>query len=124
MTVSWWVRHALTEAVCKGPLKIFKGDNREINQYLKYEIGGYSKQTVSEAMICKTNGYDGIIQVMPAGCMPEIVAKSILSRVAAERNINMLHIIYDEMDGEAGYMTRIEAFVDMLERRKRCTIWE
>jgi predicted nucleotide-binding protein (sugar kinase/HSP70/actin superfamily) len=27
-------------------------------------------------------------------------------------------LVVDEMTGEAGYVTRIEAFIDMLERRK------
>jgi len=121
VTVSWWMRHTLIEGICKGPLKIFNRNHRERNQYLKYNIGGYSKQTVEEGIICKRDGYDGIIQILPAGCMPEIVAKSILTRMSAEQGIHMLNIIFDEMDGEAGYITRLEAFVDMLERRRRCT---
>ena len=122
VNVSWWIRHTLTEAVCKGPLKVFNRYNGKINKYLKHNIGGYAKQTVAEGATCKKDGYDGIIQVLPAGCMPEIVAKSILTRIAAEQNINILNIVFDEMDGEAGLATRLEAFVDMLERRKRCTI--
>jgi predicted nucleotide-binding protein (sugar kinase/HSP70/actin superfamily) len=122
VNVSWWMRHTLKEGICRGPLKVFNRNHREINKYLKHDIGGYSKQTVSEGVICKKDGYDGIIQVLPTGCMPEIVAKSILTRISAQHNINMLNIIYDEMDGETGYITRLEAFVDMLERRRRCTI--
>jgi len=32
-------------------------------------------------------------------------------------------LIVDEMTGEAGYITRIEAFIDMLERRKNNVLY-
>ena len=61
---------------------------------------------------------DGAIQIFPMGCMPEIVAKSILPTVSREKNLPVLTLVVDEMTGEAGYMTRIEAFTDLLERRR------
>ena len=51
--------------------------------------------------------------------MPEIVAKAIFSKMMKEQKISVLTVIYDEMSGEAGYITRIEAFIDMLNRKKR-----
>ena len=59
-----------------------------------------------------------MIQIFPVGCMPEIVAKSVFSKMMKEKKLNILTLIYDEMDGEAGYLTRIEAFLDMLARKK------
>jgi predicted nucleotide-binding protein (sugar kinase/HSP70/actin superfamily) len=50
--------------------------------------------------------------------MPEIVAESLLPSVENELGIPVLSLIIDEMTGEAGYMTRVEAFVDMLEQRR------
>ena len=55
---------------------------------------------------------------MPAGCMPEIVAKAFCEGIQDKQDNKILHLIYDEMKADAGYQTRIEAFVDMLERRK------
>ena len=52
--------------------------------------------------------------------MPEIVAESLLSSVEHELGIPVLTLIIDEMTGEAGYMTRVEAFIDMLEKRREC----
>ncbi len=52
------------------------------------------------------------------GCMPEIVSKSILPKISRDKDFPILTLVVDEMTGEAGYVTRIEAFVDLLERRK------
>ena len=63
-------------------------------------------------------GFDGVIQLLPLNCMPEIVAKSILCNVSKDLNFPIMTLILDEMTGEAGYLTRLEAFVDLLKRRR------
>lgn len=50
--------------------------------------------------------------------MPEIVAERILPALEWDFIIPVLTLIIDEMTGEAGYLTRLEAFVDLLDRRK------
>lgn len=120
VNVSWWIRHTLSEAILPEPIKaILSGEKRKY-RWLPFTIGGYAKQTVEEGGACNAGGFDGMIQIFPMGCMPEIVAKSVLSRLAEEENMRVLSIVFDEMDGEAGFVTRLEAFVDMLERRKGC----
>lgn len=52
------------------------------------------------------------------GCMPEIVSKAILPSISKDKNFPIMTLVVDEMTGEAGYLTRIEAFVDLLERRR------
>ena len=79
-------------------------------------IGGYGRQTVSA--ILKSDSVDGIIKIMPSGCMPEIVTKALCEKLQSEKDLRILHLVYDEMSGDAGYQTRTAAFVDMLERRK------
>ena len=108
VTVSWWMNHTIKNTFLKFP-------ERE-GKYLPYSIGGYAKETVAEMRKTKE---DGIIKIMPAGCMPEIVAKAVSEVMEEDMGLNVLHLIYDEMRGTAGYDTRIEAFVDMLERKKR-----
>ena len=51
--------------------------------------------------------------------MPEIVAQSILPKVSEHYGVPILTLVVDELTGEAGYQTRVEAFVDMVKRRKR-----
>lgn len=113
VTLGWWIRRTVIN-----PFRMRTLFTRK-NHYLPYAIGGYAKETVEEGVLCVKKGYDGVIQVFPVGCMPEIVAKAVFSRMMKEERLSVLTVIYDEMGGEAGYITRVEAFVDMLGRRKR-----
>ena len=63
-------------------------------------------------------GLDGVIQILPFGCMPEIVAESIIPTISKDLDIPAMTLTVDELTGEAGYQTRLEAFVDLLSRRK------
>ena len=83
------------------------------------DIGGHGIQTVGASIISARKKYDGVIQIYPFTCMPEIIAQSTLGEVQKKYGIPIMTLIVDEMTGEEGYMTRLEAFVDMLEMRKR-----
>ena len=73
---------------------------------------------MGSAIYYANEGFDGVIQLLPLNCMPEIVAKSILSNVSRDFDFPIMTLVLDEMTGEAGFITRLEAFVDLLERRK------
>ena len=87
--------------------------------YLGYNVGAECNVSVGDTIICRRRGYDGIIHLMPFTCMPEIVAQSILPRVSRDYNMPVLTFILDEHTAEAGMMTRLEAFVDLLARRRK-----
>lgn len=86
--------------------------------YLNTLVGGHGRETIGGAIQYKNMGYDGVIQILPLNCMPEIVAKSILKNVSKEHDIPIMTLVIDEMTGEAGYLTRLEAFVDLLTKRR------
>lgn len=111
----WIVEHVLKEALY---LKKEKSYKIAAEPYLGTMIGGHAQETIGNSVLYAQQGYDGIIQVYPFTCMPEIVAQSILPTISHDMNVPILTLIIDEMTGEAGYQTRIEAFVDMLLRRK------
>lgn len=90
----------------------------EAKPYLKTMIGGHALETIGHTIIYAKNGFDGVVQIYPLTCMPEIVAESILPSVERDFDIPVLTLIIDEMTGEAGYMTRLEAFVDLLNKRR------
>lgn len=113
VTLGWWISRTIIN-----PFQL-KALFARKNNYLPYAIGGYAKETVEEGALCLEKGYDGVIQIFPVGCMPEIVAKAVFTRMMKEQKLAVLTVIYDEMGGEAGYITRVEAFVDMLYRKKR-----
>lgn len=100
------------------------GSNEEKNKwkaakpYLKTLVGGHGRETIGSAIQYAQRGFDGLIQIFPLTCMPEIVAESILPTVQKDFDIPILTLVVDEMTGEAGYLTRLEAFVDLLKKRR------
>jgi len=87
--------------------------------YLRGFVGGHGLETVGKSVLYAEQGVDGIIQVMPLTCMPEIVAQSILPAVSRQYGVPIMTLVFDEHSGEAGLQTRLEAFVDMLRARRR-----
>lgn len=63
-------------------------------------------------------GLDGVIQILPFGCMPEIVAESIIPAIFRDLHSPAMVLTVDELTGEAGYMTRLEAFTDLLLQKR------
>lgn len=114
LTPSWWVKNLLLTPLRLNSLNI-RYNSRE---YLSKYIGGHARECVGETVMASKEGYDGVIQIEPLGCMPEIVAKSIISAISRDKGIPVLSLVVDEMTGTSGFETRIEAFIDMLERRR------
>lgn len=86
--------------------------------YLPELIGGHGRETVGHTVIYSKNGYDGVIQLAPFTCIPEIVARTILTKVSKIHDIPVLTFFLDEQTGKAGMVTRLEAFVDLLKRKR------
>ncbi len=86
--------------------------------FLGHFVGGHGTKNIGSTVLMGQNNYDGIIHVMPFTCMPEVIAKVIMPKVSKELNIPVLSLIFDEQSGEAGLVTRLEAFVDLLKYRR------
>ena len=54
--------------------------------------------------------------------MPEIMSQNIFPTIRGEHEIPLLTLIMDEQTGKAGYITRLEAFVDLMRRKKRAKL--
>jgi predicted nucleotide-binding protein (sugar kinase/HSP70/actin superfamily) len=87
--------------------------------YLMRDIGGDSLECVSDVVYAEQKGADGIIHLSPFTCMPEIMSQNIFPAMRENSDLPILALIMDEQTGRAGYITRIEAFVDLMRRRKR-----
>lgn len=87
--------------------------------YLMRDIGGDSLECVSDVVYAEERGADGIIHLSPFTCMPEIMSQNIFPAMREDCDIPLLALIMDEQTGKAGYITRLEAFVDLMRRRKR-----
>lgn len=84
--------------------------------YLKRDIGGDGWESVGEKVL-HANEYDGLVHLAPFTCMPEIVAQNIMPKT--KESIPVLTIVCDEQVSKTGMLTRLEAFVDLLERKRR-----
>ncbi|CDE88276.1 MAG: hypothetical protein BHW55_04235 [Candidatus Melainabacteria bacterium 35_41] len=70
----------------------------------------------------KDNKIDGLITLTAFGCGPDSLMIERITRRAKRFNKPLLNLTIDEQTGEAGFITRLEAFVDMLFRKKRAKI--
>lgn len=91
----------------------------EVARYLARDVGGFALPSLKEAVTFAQEGIDGLIHLAPFNCTPEIVAVSVLPRLARDHDVPLLALSFDEHSGQAGLVTRLEAFVDLLERRSR-----
>lgn len=67
----------------------------------------------------RSDAVDGVIAVVCFGCGPDSVMLAMVQRYAKEEGSKpLLCVTLDEHTAEAGLVTRLEAFVDMLARRK------
>lgn len=116
LTPTKWIEHH----VARFPFgsKEENGKYKLAKPYLETLVGGHGRETVGSTIYYANRGFDGVIQLLPLNCMPEIVAKSIISTVSKDLDFPIMTLVLDEMTGEAGLITRIEAFVDLLERRR------
>lgn len=87
--------------------------------YLRNFVGGHGLETVAHTVDAGVNRFDGAVQLAPFTCMPEIIAMQVLPTVSKELSIPVLSIIIDEHSAEAGIKTRLEAFVDLLNYRRK-----
>ena len=70
----------------------------------------------------KDTKIDGLITLTAFGCGPDSLMIERITRQAKRFNKPLLNLTVDEQTGEAGFITRLEAFVDMLFRKKRAKI--
>ncbi|MGE5552639.1 MAG: acyl-CoA dehydratase activase-related protein [Betaproteobacteria bacterium] len=85
--------------------------------HLNYFVGGHGLETVAHSVEFAREGVDGVVQLAPLTCMPEIVAETVLPEVSETYGLPTLTVFLDEHTGEAGLQTRLEAFVDLLSGR-------
>lgn len=82
----------------------------------EYEMTGAAGHYLKDQKI------DGIITITAFGCGPDSLMVERITRKAKQFAKPLLNLTIDEQTGEAGFITRLEAFVDMLYRKKRARI--
>ncbi|MBY8992422.1 MAG: hypothetical protein KGD58_16875 [Candidatus Lokiarchaeota archaeon] len=88
--------------------------------YVPMDIGGECQWVLGEYIDRAQTGFSGCVHVYPFTCMPEVTARTIITNKL--KNIYDLPIIFfsfDEHSGTEGMRTRLEAFVDLIESRRK-----
>lgn len=88
-------------------------------EYIKYKMGADAADNVSRCKYLCDEGYDGIIHIKSSFCTPEIGAMPIISKIANEYDVPVIFFSFDANTSETGIKTRLEAFYDMLEMRRK-----
>jgi len=114
--LSEWINDHIFRGII--PIKSNKRLRKLAKPYLNHFVGGHGWETVGGTVDYAQQGFDGVIQLAPLTCMPEIVAQTILPRVSKDHGIPVMSIYVDEQTGKAGLVTRLEAFVDLIYRQK------
>lgn len=86
---------------------------------VKYNMGADATDNIIRTKYLCEEDYDGIIHIKSAFCTPEITVMPLISKVADSYNVPVLFFSFDANTIETGMNTRLEAFYDMLEMRKR-----
>jgi predicted nucleotide-binding protein (sugar kinase/HSP70/actin superfamily) len=95
-------------------------DKLENRMYFEFE-----REILGTIMYFLESGtVDGIIQIMIFSCGPDSLAGELASIFAKrQQEVQLLQLVFDDLTAEAGMKTRIEAFIDMLRRRKEKTAY-
>ncbi len=93
--------------------KGFKVLNTHLYWANEYEVTGAAGHYLVD------NNIDGVITLTSFGCGPDSIMIERITRYAKRLSKPLLNLTVDEHTGEAGFITRLEAFTDMLVRRKR-----
>lgn len=119
LTVSSFLKDAIIPKIFRRGETHLQRADRLAKPYLMRDIGGDALECVSDVAYANERGIDGIIHISPFTCMPEIMSQNIFPAMRENCEVPILPLIMDEQTGRAGYITRIEAFVDLMRRRKR-----
>ena len=86
--------------------------------YMQQYAGGDGQESLGATILLREFGWDGMVHVWPFSCMPELSAQTIIPSISEDYGMPVLPLIVDEQTGEAGFQTRLEAFIDMLKIKR------
>lgn len=122
LTLGGWIRTALVPKFFRKGETHLERSHKYAKPYLSRDIGGDAIESIGDVVHATKSGADGIIHLSPFTCMPEIMSQNIFPSMRQDGNLPILALIMDEQTGRAGFVTRLEAFVDLMRRRKRLLI--
>ena len=95
-------------------------ERKELKPYIWGDVGGHGRYSLYSSIQYAKRDFDGIIHLLPLSCMPETTIEMLMNRVGQQFKIPIYRFPIDENRFEAGFDTRIETFISVLRRRKKC----
>ena len=96
----------------------FLAARKKAHEYFPKEIGGHGVESIIHTIYYGMKRVGGGIHVEPFACMPGSKVAAIIDDVSYDYSIPVMRLIFDAHTAETGLNTRLEAFVDILQRRK------
>ncbi len=91
---------------------------KRAGEYCPEDIGAHGQQSIGDAKLYYERGFDGVVHVYPFTCLPEITAYTMLHKMSRDLEFPVISFSMDQQTGRAGLETRLEAFIDMIKRKK------
>jgi predicted nucleotide-binding protein (sugar kinase/HSP70/actin superfamily) len=121
------INHRLIHRLEQAHYKVFTPEmltTEELKSATARLVGGaywtYEEEVVGAGEHYLKSGADGVIGIMAFGCGPDSLMMDIVYRRAARlMTTPFMRLTLEEHTAEAGVVTRLEAFLDMIQRRKR-----
>ena len=81
----------------------------------------YARELLGTAMhFIENESIDGILQLIIFSCGPDSIIGEMTARYSSRNpKTPLLQLVLDELSSETGILTRIEAFLDMIERKNK-----
>lgn len=92
---------------------------KSAKEYVKYKMGSDASDNIARCKYLCNNNYDGIIHIKSSFCTPEISVMPIINKICSSKNVPIIYFSFDAATSIVGIKTRLEAFYDMLEMRKK-----
>lgn len=99
--------------------KYVRRNIKKYSKYVKYRMGADATDNIMRCVDMCREGYDGIIHIKSSFCTPEIGSMSIINKVCHQYDVPVMFFSFDANTSKVGLQTRLEAFNDMIEMRKK-----
>ncbi len=99
--------------------KFIKRNIKKYSKYVKYRMGADATDNIIRTVDMCRDGFDGIIHIKSSFCTPEIGSMGIINKICSRYNVPVMFFSFDSSTSRVGLQTRLEAFNDMIEMRKK-----
>lgn len=99
-----------------------KVSNIDVKAHLRHDCGVFTLNAITRINNYINKGYDGIVFISPFCCTPNDAVRNHLSLIQEKTGMPILSLLFDSHTSSTGLQSRLEAFVDMVERKRKLPV--